>query len=324
MEAMARVLATTLLLALLTACGGGPRHTSNALLATSEPLSAVGAPHVGLVVSAADGFHRVWLDSGRVELLEATAGAVPVGETTFVLTSEERFVIRRGRERAAVPGVHAIHGAVMSHDGRRFAALQDDRQIAVVAIADATVQRVPLPSLASAPASSYRSGVSFVWAKDGAALFVSDGEERYRLELATGARTPSDALDWKVNAPLEPTECPARGLRLERRVTRDRQELVLVPLAGASDPEHVASVGDRVLVASTNHPAPWRGRGVLGPRPGELRAASFTPACDYFVFSLEDRIFVGSIATGRIAFLMRGSPVWLPTAPPPGGRMIAR
>jgi len=50
----------------------------------------------------------------------------------------------------------------------------------------------------------------------------------------------------------------------------------------------------------------------------DARRASATH--EHFLFMLEGRTYIGSVATGRFAFLVRGAPVWLPTAPPPGGR----
>jgi hypothetical protein len=212
------------------------------------------------------------------------------------------------------------HGGVaVSKDGRRFAVEQDGAEIAIVSIADATVQRVPVPPGTAITGSGAR--LSFTWSRDGASLLVLHDGDRFRLDLATGARTPLDALDWKVNETQEPTECPARGLRLERRWARGQQQIALVPLAGANDPEHMASIAERVLVSATNYPNPWTGDGAINmgkKRPEALVLASFTPACDYFVFALEGRVYLGSVATGRFAFLMYGNPVWLPASPLPG------
>src|SRR5262249_5995713 len=117
----------------------------------------------------------------------------------------------------------------------------------------------------------------------------------------------------------EPTECPRHGLRLEKRIAHGEQEIVLVALARPDDPEQLTSIADRVVVAATDHPDPWTSRFDYGkPSPGPLSVAFFTPKCEHFVFALENRIYVGNVATGRFAYVHRGNPVWLPAAPLPG------
>src|SRR5689334_21730766 len=132
---MARAHLIAILLA--AACGGGAR-TTNAMLSVSSPLSSLGAPHVGVVVSNLGGLHRIWLDSGRTELIETAPDAIPISDTTYILVADGQYVIHRGRERVIVDGVRPNpHGGVaVSKDGRRFAVEQDGAEIAIVSIAD--------------------------------------------------------------------------------------------------------------------------------------------------------------------------------------------
>jgi hypothetical protein len=165
---------------------------------------------------------------------------------------------------------------------------------------DASLQRISLGPRVD------RYSLSLTWAKDHSALLVADGDDRYRLDLATGAHTPIDKLEWKLHEPPPATDCTTRGLRLERRVAKKQQTIALVTLASSKNPEELSAIEDRVLVAATNHSG---GSGRWDPQPGPLEPVQFTPSCDHFVFTLEDRIYVASVATGRYAFLMRGTPV---------------
>jgi hypothetical protein len=91
---------------------------------------------------------------------------------------------------------------------------------------------------------------------------------------------------------------------------------VAVSLASHDNRNQIAAVEPRVLVASTDHPGP-SGDGAINlgkPHPGALGVQLFTPSCDHFVFTLEDRVYVGNIATGRFAFLIRGGRPTIPRA----------
>jgi len=299
-------------LLVLAGCGGG-HHTSNTMLAPNVALETIGAPHVAVLVANRSGLHRVWLDTGKIDLVDGSPDAIAITDTTYLSIDRGTFVIHRGREHLVVEGVTPGKDVVVSNDGKQLAIEQAGPAIAVITVADASVQRISVP-----PSSSeFSPGLSITWAKDGASLLVIDYGERYRVDLATAARTPIDKLDWEANESPKPTDCPARGLRLERRLRKSRQEIVLVPLASTANPEQLASTTDRVLVASTNYSDPWGGDGAVNmmkKRPAALGVDMFTPSCEHFVFSLEDRVYVGSVATGQYAFLMRGGAVPVPAA----------
>jgi len=179
-------------------------------------------------------------------------------------------------------------------------------EIAIVSIADGSTQRVPL----GPRVTRERHGVQITWTKDNAALIVYDGVELYRLDLATGLRSPADSLDLETNAREKKTECPSKGLRLERRIANKQQQVVLVPLASKANPEELATTGERVLVAATNYPGVRARMG--NKQPDALELAGFLPACEHFVFTLEGRVYLASVATGQFAFLMRGRAAYVP------------
>jgi hypothetical protein len=275
----------------------------NVMRTPNSAFAAIGAPHVALFVTNLSGLRRVWLDTGKVELVDSSPDAIAVDDTTRIGIENGQYVIARGADRIVVRGIEADrrkYRLVLAHDRHAFAIEQPRDEIAIVSLRDGTVHRISL-----GPRTEHWSP-SLTWAKDDSALLVADGEDRYRLDLSTGAHTPIDKLEWKINEPPPATDCAARGLRLERRVTKQQQTIALVTLATSSNPEQLPAIQDRELVAATNYTG---GSGRWDPQPGELEPVQFTPACEHFVFTLEDRIYVGSIATGRYAFLMRGTPI---------------
>ena len=282
-------------LVLLAACGGS-QQTSNTILASNVALETIGAPHVAVFVTSPSGLHRVWLDNGRIDVVSKLPDAMPLSETAFLEIEGGRFaIVHQGKERIYVDGVKPGERVVLSPDGTKLAIAQADFSIAIVSVADGTVQRVRRPL--------HDTRIEIAWTKDNAALLVVVGEDRDRIDLASGDRTKADKLDWDANAAAPPTDCTSRGLRLERRLVRGKQALVLVTLAGTTNPEQLASTQDRVLLSATNHGHNSRR---WSENPSPLAPKLFTPSCEHFVFTLEDRVYVGSVATGHHAFLMRG------------------
>lgn len=280
----------------------------NVLLSPNSAFAAVGAPHVSLLVTNLSGLRRVWLDTGKVELIDASPDAIAIDDTTYIVVENAQYILHRalrapgrGYERIIVRGIEVDrkYAPVLSHARHALAIEQPRDELAVISLADGSVRRISLG------ARSEHWSLSFAWAKDDSALLVADGDDRYRLDLATGARTRIDKLEWKLHEPPPATDCPPHGLRLERRVTKGKQTIALVTLATSNNPEQLSVLQDRELVSSTN----YSGDGRWDARPGELEPILFTPACEHFVFTLEDRIYVGNVATGRYAFLMRGTPV---------------
>jgi hypothetical protein len=174
-------------------------------------------------------------------------------------------------------------------------------QVVVIATADGTVRRFPLPSSAT-PGRFVR--VRF----DGDVLLVND-DTWQRLDLATGTLHPADGPEWPRFKDEEYSiDCPARGLRLERRVRGDRQVIALTSTATAGDPERIASVDSRTLVSATDISGPG-GDGAITmawKHPEPLLPLSFTSACTHFVFELEQRVYVGDVASGKFALVAAG------------------
>jgi hypothetical protein len=302
-------------LVVVAACGAKP--TSNTLFGTPTRLAEVGAPHVPIYVTSDRGLVRVFLDTGTSELVNAAIDATAITATTTVRIDNGHYVIERAgaAKRLVVDGVAATPGPKVSPDGRWLAVAEADRdapvdQIAIISVADGSVRHVPVEP----PGPPPRPFLSVRWAgTSDAVLFEYAG--RFRLDRATGKIAAIDKEDWLIasSAPT-PTDCPARGFKLERRTRNHRQEIVLISLASQDDPERIVAVEPRVLVASSDHPGP-SGDGAVNlgkPRPGALGAELLSPSCDHFVFTLEDRVYVGNVATGRFAFLIRGGRPALP------------
>ena len=293
----------------IAAAACGPHPTSNAMLSRPSRLVEVGAPHVPIYVPSARGLLRVFLDTGSSEVVNPALDAVAITATTTVRIENARYVIERGARRIVVDDVVATPGPNISPDGRWLAVAEADPdaradRIAVISVDDGTVRQHTL----DAPGPPPRPFLSVRWASaSDAILFEYAG--RFRLDRATGKIAAIDKEDWQIatSAPSA-TDCPARGLKLERRTRGGRQEIVVVSVAPHDDPEQLAAVEPRVLVTATDHPGP-SGDGAINlgkPRPGALDVELFTPSCDHFVFTLEDRVYVGSVATGQFALLLRG------------------
>jgi hypothetical protein len=284
---------------LLAACGGNQPTKANTMVASNVSLETLGAPHVAVFVTSPSGLHRVWLDTGRIDVLSKLPDAIPLSETAYLEVDGGRYTINHlGKERIYVDGVTPNKLVVLSPDRTKLAIAQSDFSIAIVTVEGGVVHRIRRPL--------HDERIDIAWTKDSAALLVVVGEDRQRIDLASGDRTPADQLDWDANAATAPTDCTSRGLRLERRLVDGKQALVLVTLAAKANPEQLASTRDRVLLTATNHGHNARR---WSEQPAPLEPKLFTPTCDHFVFTLEDRVYAGSVATGHHAFLMRGDVV---------------
>jgi hypothetical protein len=282
-----------LLLLALVACGSSPKPSS--MLGTPSRLVEVGAPHLAVYVTSDRGLARLYLDTGTSEIVNSALDATAISATTTVRIDNGHYVIEREGKRVVVDGVTATPGPAISPDGRWLAVAEADPnarvdQIAIVSVADGSARHFPLEQ----PGPPPRPSLFVHWAKasDGV-LFDYAG--RFRLDIGTGKIAPIDKQDWQIElAAPAAAECPARSLRLERRTRDHRQEIVAISLASHDDPEQLAAVEPRVLVSST------------ATGSNSLAVVLVTPSCDHFVFMLEDRIYVGNVATGRYAFLMHG------------------
>jgi hypothetical protein len=283
----------------LVACGSPPKP--NTMLGTPSRLALVGAPHLAVYVTGDRGLVRLYLDTGTTEVVNPALDATAITATTTVRIDNGHYVIEREGKRVVVDDLTATPGPAISPDGRWLAVAEagpdvrvDD--IAIVSVADGAVRRFPLEP----PGPPPRPALSVQWAKASDAVLF-DYAGRFRLDVGTGKIASIDKQDWQIaSAAATTTECPARGLKLERRTQNHRQEIVAIALATSGDPEQLAAVEPRVLVSSTAY-----GR-------DSLDVALVTPSCDHFVFTLEGRIYVASVATGRYAFLMRGGRPSLP------------
>ncbi len=177
-------------------------------------------------------------------------------------------------------------------------------QIVIVRVADGSMTTLTMP-----PTDDYGVTPIVSCAKDTGMLLVIHGGRRWRMDARTGERTPLDNdLDWKADDRPGPGVCVVGGMRLERRVTRREQSIVVVPLAGTANPEELSAISERTLVSATNHARGSR----YEDGPAVLEARMFTPTFFHYVFTLGDRIYVGNVQTGAYAFVMRGAPLDVP------------
>jgi len=281
-------------------CGGG--HWTNTVQTPRATLAEVGAPHLAVVVASEHGLSRVFLDTGHAETLTENTDAMAIDAATLLLIEDGHYVIERGTTRIAVDGVAAPHLALVAPD-RRHLATTEDRTIVVIDVADGKVARHPI----AARGSVTNSSLNIAWAPTSDAVIVDDDGAYLRLDLASGAVSPADKLDYRLTSQSDALTCPARGFKLERRWTHG-QQIILVPIASTASPEELSAVESRVLVEATDLPSRG-GDGAINlgkKQPQPLGLGVLTPSCEHFVFDLEGKVYVGSIATGRIAYLAPG------------------
>lgn len=289
------------LLLVLAACGG--KTYSNHVETPRVTLAEVHAPHVAVVVQTSGGLKRVWLDTGKSQDISTDPNATPIDSTTILRKEAGQYVIERGGARTVVDGVDAAKYEAVSPD-RKLIALAEDQSIVTITVADASVKRYPLASGGAGPAG-------FQWEATSDALLLTSN--RTRLDLATGAETQVEKVDYRRLVDPHPTlDCPAGGFTLEKKDAHGEQQIVLVPTASAHDPETLSSLESRVIVRATDKTG-HGGDGAINlgkKNPEPLRLRVVLPSCEHFLFELEGKLYIGEVATGRIAYVTNGwSPV---------------
>src|SRR5262249_11539854 len=134
------------------------------------------------------------------------------------------------------------------------------------------------------------------WVGDALWLYGRDGW--HRLDPATGT--------WSDGAPepaRELSACAERGMRLKVDRGGGRQRLVLEAAPRPDAPDHIATLGGRVLVIATDRPHDQH----FDTHRGDFGVTRFAASCDYFVFSFGESIYVGNVATGEFAYLTAGT-----------------
>lgn len=289
------------LLLLLAACGG--KSYSNNVETPRVTLEEVHAPHVAVLVQTSGGLKRVWLDSGKSQDISADPNATAIDSTTILRKEAGQYIIERGGARTVVDGVDAAKYEAVSPD-RKLIAFAEDQNIVTITVADASVKRYPLAGGSAAPGG-------FQWEPTSDALLITSN--RSRLDLATGTETPVEKIDYRQLMDPHPTlECPAGGFKLEKKIAKDEQQIVLVPTASKNDPETLSSFETRVIVRATDRSG-HVGDGAINlgkKNPEPLHLGAVLPSCEHFLFELEGKLYIGEVATGRIAYVTNGwSPV---------------
>jgi hypothetical protein len=298
----ARYARLAIALAMVTACA----HVHNTLLDHPVALSELGgktAAREAITVESARGLLEVFLDGGEIHVLDPGHQASRVDDRVTIHIADHQYVIRDGQQSRVVTGVTADYPPQLSPDHTKFvveqwAAEPRKNELVVVTIADAKLQHFAVDE----PERGYAAR----WSRDGAAVWFYTGTGPHRIELASGAITAVDHVDpadlADAQAP-DPSVCPARGLRLVIERTGDRQLIVLESLPTSSDPDHLSSLQRRTLVQATDKPHGQE----TDPFPGGFGDTLFTASCDRFVFTFEEQVYVGSVATGRFAYLTAGT-----------------
>lgn len=294
------------LLALVVACGP-PHKKYNQMYTAPVRLADLDPPELTIYVPYHDaGPALVYLKSGLVAPMLGDHATL-IDSTTTLHVDNGAYVIRRDGNEVVVPGVSSTRKPVVAPNGNQFATSETGSngrvELVVVQIADGTSRRYLLDR---AP-----SDVPLAWQDDTSVLALIDKyEPPIRIDLASGAITaaPKSAFENAAYVP-DPLSCPARGFRLEKRTHGRRTDIVLIPSAGVTTPERVASLENRVVASATNYPPGFGGDGAvnLGKKaPMELAVLAVTPDCRHALFTLEGRVNLLEIATGRYAFVVSG------------------
>jgi hypothetical protein len=293
----------------LLAFAACPAPKSNTLVDARSKLADVGAPHVAIFVHTDDGIYKVFLDTGQSEQLTTARDAYMLDATTIVHVEDGHYVVERGSERRVISGIEAPNGyPQVAPNGKLLAHTLGDAEIVTVDVDTGEARHYLVP--AQGPQRVHLA-ITFTPQSD-AIVFSQDGY--FRLDLASGAITPADKIDYEAASKRpDPLDCNLRGLRMEERTHKHHQQILLIPTASATDPEHLSGTETRVLVSATDHDGP-HGDGAITmtwKQPGPLSAQLFTPSCEHFVFTLEGSVYVGNIATGKFARVTRGESAFI-------------
>lgn len=288
-------------LLVLAACGG--KSYTNQVETPRVTLADVHAPHVAVIVQTSSGLKRVWLDTGKSQDISGDPNATAIDGSTILRKEAGQYVIERGGARTIVDGVDAAKYELVSPD-RKLIAFTEEQTIVTITVADAAVRRYPL-----AKSPTYGM-IGFWWEPTSDALLISHNGSS-RLDLATGAESPIDKINIDLTDEHPTLECAAGGFRLEKKIAKREQQIVLVPMASPKDPETLTSFDTKVLVRATDRTG-HLGDGAINlgkKNPEPLQLELVLPSCEYFLFELEGKLYIGEVATGRIAYVTNG---WAP------------
>ena len=291
-----------LLVAALAACGGKDRW-DNHVTTPRATLADVGPPHVPIVVYTSGGLYRMFLDTGARESVAGSDHAIPLDATSLLDVVGGVYVVTRaGADKLVIENMTPQNYTDVAPD-RKHIALAEEHTIVVASLVDGTVKRFDVPA-----GAARSSQLGFHWAGNDSIYVTYDTTQS--LDIATGTLTPvakPDEMKWLM-AHSDDFPCPAKGFVLQQRTKGGRQEIVMVPTASTTDPEHLASLETRVLVQATDKSG-HSGDGAINlgkKNPEPLSLDGLLPSCTHFVFSLEGKTYVGNIETGKIAFVTFG------------------
>lgn len=287
------------LLLALAGCGGKNRW-DNQVTTSRSTLAEVAPPHVQVAVYTSGGLYRMYLDTGARESVAASDRAIPLDATSVLDVVGGAYVVTRlGADKLVIENMTPQNYTDVAPD-RKHIALAENHTIVVASLVDGTVKRFDVPA-----GAARSSTLGFHWASNDSIYFNYDTYSS--LDINTGTITPvakADEMKW-LTFHSEDFNCPAKGFVLQERTHGGRQEIVLTPTASTSDPENLASLETRVLVQATDKSG-HSGDGAINlgkKNPEPLSLDALLPSCEHFVFSLEGKTYVGSIATGKIAFV---------------------
>lgn len=292
-----------LVLVALASCGGKDRW-DNQVTTPRATLADVGPPHVQVIVHTSGGLYRVFLDTGARESVAASETAIPLDANSLLDIEAGHYVVTRtGADKLVIEGMTPQHYTDVAPDHKHLA-LVEEHTVVIGDLTDGSVHRFDVPA---GPARDQTLGMH--WAPTSDAVIVKY-DESASLDIKTGAITPiakPNDLDWLVGRSPD-LACQTKGFVLQERTKGGHQQIVLVPTASTSDPEHLASLDTRVLVDATDKSG-HSGDGAINlgkKNPEPLSLDALLPSCEHFVFSLEGKTYVGNIATGKIAFVSFG------------------
>lgn len=273
----------------------------------SKPVTiAQLAPAAGSVlVRSRDGLVRVPLDGTPGTIIDSIPGAMTTDGSIRIHKSGATYVVRTDDGERVVPDLVATDiGFRMAPDDRHVATAAETPatsalnptavQLAIISLTDATARIYPLPMDAF---WQHR------WADDGSAFFHRDsGADIWRrVDLATGAITEARP-PIRTPDPDGSVDCPAKGFRLRIDIRGKRQRIVMDPIATQANPEELSGVQPRLLVEAEN-----LAYDRLRDAPAMLGHLMLTKPCDLYMFDFGGWVYVGEVAGGRFAPLIRGS-----------------
>jgi hypothetical protein len=282
----------------------------NRLLTPGSTRSVVKPPHEAIFVERDTDLIRMTLDTGDVVVIGPIPLAASNDGKTRIDIARDRYTVLDPQGTRVVDHVRAIdRNPELAPDEHAFFVTEPAEGQAV---APFTMSRLAIVMIGDLAATRFETGAidRALWAADSSAVYVKVHDQWKRAELASGQLTelpkPPEELDASFDRTLlqAPTTCPARGLEASIDEADSQQRIVIDTIAGTKNPETLATLQRRVLIAAEHRTS--HGVTALGVAPEMLGGLAFTRTCSHLLFTFGQAVYIADVETGKYALVTRG------------------